>query len=100
MAFDVISGQPNDTDIVRLTEAIAQIMFLVPYDEVNTSHSLIGLIYSKADYMEDNIDEFPRPTKPGIYDMTIAANAKDAVRAMKEAVHKAVCRDYALFEAA
>ena len=51
LAFDFILGQPNHTDIVRLMEAIAQILFLVPYDEANASHSLSGLIYSKEDYI-------------------------------------------------
>ena len=99
VTFDPISGQPTDSDIVCLVEAIAQILLIVPYDEANGDHSLIGLIYSQAAYTAEYTSAFPRPNKPGIYDTSIADDAPAGLRAMKEVMHKAVRRDYSLFEA-
>ena len=65
VTFDPISGQPNDSEIIRLIDSIAQILLLVPYDEANGDHSLIGLIYSKAAYMAEYTHEFPAPTSRG-----------------------------------
>ena len=85
MSFDNIIGQPTDSDIFRLFEAMTHILLTIPYDEAHGKHSLIGLIYSKAEYMAEFTDEFPRPSKPGIYDITIPDDAPDGLRAMKEA---------------
>ena len=100
LSFDAVLGQPTDLYVVRMFEAIAHILLTVPYDDTNEVHSLIGLIYSKAEYMAEFTDEFPRPSKPGIYDTNIKNNATEGLRAMKEAVHKEVRSDYGLFEAA
>jgi hypothetical protein len=99
-SFHNIIGQPTDSGIVRLFEAMAHILLTIPYDEAHGKHSLIGLIYSKAEYMAEFTTEFIHPTKPGIYDTTIPDNATYGLRATKEAVHKAVRSDYGLFEAA
>ena len=50
--------------------------------------------------MDEYTTEFPRPSKTGIYDISIPDDAPDGLRAMKEAVHKSFCCDYYLFEAA
>ena len=100
LSFDNIIGQPTDSDIVRLFEAMTHILLTVPYDEAHGKHSLIGLIYSKSEYMAEFTDEFIHLTKPGIYDITISDGASDGLRSMKEAIHKAVRSDYGLFEAA
>ena len=100
LSFDNIIVHPTDSDIVRLFEAMVHILLTVPYGEAHGKHSLVGLIYSEAEYMAEFTDEFPHPTKPGIYDITIPDDATDGLRAMKEAVHKAVRSDYGLFEAA
>ena len=49
LSFDNILGQPTDSDIFRLFEAIVHILLTVPYDKANGIHSHIGLIYSKID---------------------------------------------------
>ena len=100
LSFDQIIGQPTDSDIVRMFEAMAHILLTVPYDEAHASHSLIGLLYSEAEYMVEYIDAFVTPTKPGIYDTTIPADASDGLRAKMEAIHKAFRSDYGLYEAA
>ena len=69
--FEPISGQPTDSDLVVLREVLAQIMFLIPYDEVNGIHSLIGLIQDKKSYTINYKAALPRPNKPGIYDSKI-----------------------------
>ena len=69
--FELISGQPTDSDLVVLREVLTQILFLVPYNEVNGIHSLIGLIQDKTSYAIDYKATFPRPNKPGIYNSKI-----------------------------
>ena len=100
LSFDQIIGQPTDSDIVRMFEAMAHILLTVPYNESHASHSLIGLLYSEFKYKAEYIDAFVTPTKPGIYDKTIPADASDGLRAKMEAIHKAVRSDYGLYEAA
>ena len=68
LSFDQIIGQPTDTDIVHIFEALAQILLPVPYDEARASHNLIGLVYSEAEYTAEYVDPFVTPIKPGIYD--------------------------------
>ena len=100
LSFDQIIGQPTDSDIVRIYEALAQILLPIPYDEAHADHNLIGLVYSEAEYMAEYIDAFVTPSKPGIYDKDIPEDATEGVRARMEAIHKAVRRDYGLYEAA
>jgi len=100
LSFNQIIGQPADSDIVRIFEAMAQILLPVPYDEAHASHNLIGLLYSETEYTAEYVDPFVTPTKPGIYDTDIPADASDVLRARMEAIHKAVRRDYGLYEAA
>ena len=100
LSFDQIIGQPTDSDIVRMFEAMAQILLPVPYDESHASHNLIGLLYSEAEYTAEYFDPFVTPTKPGIYDTDIPEDDTDGLRVRMEAIHKAVRRDYGLYEAA
>ena len=90
LSFDNIIGQPTDSDIFRLFETMAHILLTVPYNEAHAKDSLVDLIYSEAEYMAEYTDAFISPTKPGIYDTTIPDAASNGLRAMKEAVHKAV----------
>jgi hypothetical protein len=96
LSFDQIIGQPTDTDIVHIFEALAQILLPVPYDEARASHNLIGLVYSEAEYTAEYVDPFVTPIKPGIYDTAIPEDANEGLRARMEAIHKAVRRDYGL----
>ena len=100
LSFDQIIGQPTDSDIVRIFEALAQILLPVPYDEAHASHNLIGLVYSESEYTAEYVDPFVTPIKPGIYDTNIPEDANEGLRARMEAIHKAVRRDYGLYEAA
>ena len=100
LSFENIIGQTPDSYIFQLFEAMAHILLTIPYDEAHGKYSLIGLIYSTAEYMAEFTYEFPNPKKPGIYYITIPNDATDGLRAMKEAIHKAVRSDYGLHEAA
>ena len=42
LSFDNIIGQPTDSYIVRLFEAMPHILLTVPYNEAHGKHSLIG----------------------------------------------------------
>ena len=75
--FEPISGQPTDSNLVEICEVISQILFLVPYNEVDGIRSLIGLIQKPAAYTSEYKAAPPRPKKPGIYDTKIPYNAKN-----------------------
>ncbi len=44
--FLPIDGQPSDNDLVRLSDAILQILLKATYDHVNGIHNLWGLVAS------------------------------------------------------
>ena len=49
--FDLITGQPSDTDLTRLQEAVAPLLLHIPYDKTGGKHNLVGLIWSKLAYV-------------------------------------------------
>jgi hypothetical protein len=97
--FEPIIGQPTDFDIVKMREVISEVLYQIPYDDKKGEHNLVGLIQDKESYTVEYKSAFPTPKKPGIYDPTIIETTKDAVRAQKEAIHKAKHQDSDFFEA-
>jgi hypothetical protein len=95
--FEPISGQPSDSDIVKITEVISEALYQIPYDDKTGVHNLVGLIQDKASYLADYKALFPAQKKPGIYDTSITELTKDSIRAMKEAVNKAKRQDHQFF---
>ena len=49
--FEPITGQPTETDLTRLREAVAPLLLQIPYDKTGGKHNLIGLIRSKLAYI-------------------------------------------------
>ena len=47
--FKPISGQPSDTDLMRLQDTIASFLYLILYDEELGVHNLVGLILITAE---------------------------------------------------
>ena len=98
--FKPMTGQPSDTDLTRLQEAVAPLLLQIPYKKTGAVHNLIGLIPLEAAYVVCYGQAFPDPTRVGAYDPNIGDNATAVVRARLEADHKAKRGDRATFETA
>ena len=98
--FEPIIGQPSDTDLTRLREAVAPLLMQIPYGKTVAVHNLIGLIRPKAAYVARYGEAFPIPKRVGAYDPDINDGATDVVCAILEAAHKAKRADRATFETA
>ena len=70
--FEPITGQPIDSDIVKMREVISEVLYQTPYDDEHGVHNLVGLIPDKESYSKEYTDPFPIAKKPGIYDSTIS----------------------------
>jgi hypothetical protein len=95
--YEAIIVQPSDSDIVKMREVISEALYQIPYIDKKGVHNLVGLIQNKRSYATEYSAAFTNPKKPGIYDPSITENTKDAVRAQKEAIHKAKRQDYKFF---
>ena len=79
--FEPIDGQPSDSDLTRLQEAVAPLLLQIPYDKTGAVHNLIGLIRPEAAYVARYGEVFPEPTRVGAYDKNIDDDALAVVRA-------------------
>ena len=86
--FDQIDIQPSDTDLTRIQEVVAPLLFQIMYDETGGTHNLIGLVRTVAAYTTRYGAEFVEPTRVGAYDATRDVNATAVVCARMEAAHK------------
>ena len=98
--FEPIDGQPSDTDLIRLQEAVIPLLLQILYDETGTVHNLIGLIRPESTYVTRYGEAFPEPTRFRAYDSNIDDNATTVVRAQSEAAPKAKRADRTTFETA
>ena len=57
--FEPIDGQPSNTNLTRLREAVAPLLLQIPYDETGSVRNLISLIRSEAAYVARYGDAFP-----------------------------------------
>ena len=87
--FESITGQPSDTDLTRLQEAVVRLLIHIPYDETGAKQNLIGFIGLKAAYVARYGEAFPEPKRVGSYDTDIDDNAAAVIRARLEVAHKA-----------
>ena len=65
--FKPIYGQPSDTNLTRLWEAVAPLLLQIPYDETGSVHNLISLIRAEAAYVARYGKVFPEPIRFGAY---------------------------------
>ena len=87
--FKLINGQPSNSNLTRLREAVAPLLLQIPYEETGAVHNLIGLIRPEAAYVARYGEAFPDPTRVGAYEKNIDDNNTAVVRARSEAAHKA-----------
>ena len=57
--FESISGQPTDSDIVKMREVISEVLYQIHYDDKNGVHNLVGLIQDKESYSKEYYATFP-----------------------------------------
>ena len=95
--YEPILGQPSDSDIVKITEALSEAMYQIPFDDQKGIHNLVDLIQDKISYTAAYKEAFPTQKKPGIYDTTITDSTNDSIRSQKEAIHKAKRQDFKFF---
>ena len=98
--FKPIDGQPSDSDLTRLQEAVAPLLLQIPYDKTGAVHNLIGLIRPEATYVACYGEAFPKPTRVGAYDKNIDDDATAVVRTHSKVAHKAKRADRATYETA
>ena len=98
--FKLIDGQPYDSDLTRLQEAVAPLLLQILYDEMGAVDNLIVLIRPEAAYVARYGVAFPEPTTVGAYDKNINNDATAVVRACSEAAHKSKRVDRATYETA
>ena len=98
--FEPIDGQPSDTDLTRLQEAVAPLLLQIPYDETGAVHNLIGLIRPEAFYVARYGEAFSHTTRVGAYDATIDDGTMAVVHARSKVAHKAKRADRATYKTA
>ena len=96
--FKPITGQPSDTDLTRLWEAVAPLLLQIPYDETGGKHNLVGLIRPNLAYVACYGEAFLNPNRVGACDPDIDNDATAVFRARLEVAHKAKRADRATFE--
>ena len=87
--FDSIDGQPSESNLTRIREAVVLLLLQIPYDKMGAIHNLIGLIRPEATYVVRYGAAFPEPARVGAYNPSIYNNNKSVVRARTETAHKA-----------
>ena len=98
--FELIDGQPSDTDFMRTREVVAPLLLQIQYDKTGAVHNLIGLIWPEAAYTTRCSAAFLEPTKVGAYYATIDENYTAVIRACTEDAHKANRAYHATYETA
>ena len=61
--FEPIDGQPSDSDLTRLREAVAPLLLHILYDENGAVHNIIGVNRPEAAYVSRYGAAFPKPTR-------------------------------------
>ena len=98
--FETINGQPSDSDLTRLREAVNPLLLQIPYDETGAVHNLIGIIRPEAAYVARYSKALPKPKIFGPYDKNTDNDATAVFHARSEAAHKAKRVDHATYKTA
>ena len=96
--FEPIAGQPSNSNLTIIREAVAPLLLQIPYDEMGAVHNLIGLIRPEAAYVARYCAAFPKPARVRAYDPSIDNGATAVVCARTEEAHKAKCTDRVTYE--
>ena len=94
-----VEGQPSDPYLSTLRDTLTALLLPITYDGEKGVHNLVGLIIDEDAYKACHGANFPKPSRPAIYDIDIPINFSNAVRFRCEAAHTAKKEDYQLFAA-
>ena len=92
------NGQPSDTNLTRLREAVAPLLLHNLYDETGGNHKLVVLIWSKLAYVARYGKALPEPKRVEAHDIDIDDKNTTVVCTRREVAHKARCADRATFK--
>ena len=98
--FDPILGQPTDADLTRLRKELTSIFLPLLYDMEKVIHNLMGLVMDEDDCKVRYGANFPKTTRPTVYNEDISNNTTNVVQAKAEAVHTSKIADYQFFATA
>ena len=98
--FEVQEGQPTENYVTMTVEVIGGFLFALRYDIEKGKENLTGIIVEDPEYVKKFGRSFRRPTRPGIYDDTLAGGKVTIAVQKAEAVHKAKFQDWDLYDTA
>ena len=86
--FELINGQPSDSDLTIIREAVAPLLLQIPYDKTGAIHNLVDHIWPEATYVARYGTAFPEPARFRAYNPLIYNEAMAVVCTHTEAAHK------------
>ena len=98
--FGDISVKPTDDVMSCTNRTLLPILLNIPYDQVDATHNLSGLIIPSAKYKTKYGTAFNRPTPPGPYCPTITTTISDTDRRKSKSTHSSRKEEYQLYKAA
>ena len=76
--FDDIAKKPTDNYMSPIEKMLLTILLKIPYNQVEATHNLSGLIAPSAKYITKYGTAFKRPERPKLYCPTITATMSDS----------------------
>ena len=98
--FEINDEQPDVNYYEKMVRAMFDVLVDVPYDEVEGTHNLVGIILEDAPYTNLYGTAFEKPTRPkAVEEESDAGDAVTVGSRRKELAHAAKKADYKLYEA-
>ena len=82
--FEPIAGKPAVVDLTRMRKALMPLLLMIPFDETNGKHNLVGIIQTDEKYKQKYGIEFPVPGPDAAYDAAIKTDATNVERSRGE----------------
>ena len=76
--FDDIAKKPTDNDMSPINKILLPILLKIPYNQVEATHNLSGLIAPSAKYRTKSGTAFKRSKRPELYCPTNTATMSDS----------------------
>ena len=98
--FEINDEQPDINYYEKMVRAMFDVLVDVPYDEVDGTHNLVGIILEDVPYSKLYGTVFEKPTRPkAVEEESDAGEAVTVGSRRKELAHAAKKADYKLYEA-
>ena len=82
--FEPIAGKPAVIDLTRIRKALMPLLLMIPFDETNGKHNLVGIIQTDEKYQQKYGTPFPVPGPVAAYDAAIKTDATNVERSRGE----------------